>query len=348
MKQRYQIARWVGHQHWCRGRGRPVSLLCPPDGRSGEEFNVEFFGHRYHGLLDDFIDRHVYLFGGWELHILALMSQLTKAYRAVTTRPVTYVDVGANTGQHALFMSGHADNVICFEPFEPVRRRLEARVVSNRLHNISVVPLALSAQAGTSFYYSPEGRNQGTGSLVPAFCAGNRSAPIVVGTDVGDNYFQNHSNRAITVLKIDVEGGGRGVLEGLRETLLRCRPAVILELSEYTRTDIGSLARLYDLLYPAAVAFTIGHIPGRVGYRLQECDFEAPNDILIMPLELSTALPLSASFGSVPTSPRGTSDHHRTLLPKEPAPTQKPVASSRKMRVDQRSPMRTRGPADIS
>lgn len=310
MKRRYQIARWVGHQYWLRGRGRLVSLLCPRDGQTGEEFNVEFFGHGYHGLLDDFIDRHVYLFGGWELHILALMSQLARAFRAVTQRPVTYVDVGANTGQHALFMSRHSDSVICFEPFEPVRRRLEERVVSNHLHNISVVPIALSAQEGTSLYYSPGGRNQGTGSLVSAFSAGNRSAPIVVRTDVGDSYFRDHSDPGITVLKIDVEGGERGVLEGLRETLLRCRPAVILELSEYTRTDIGSLARLYNLLYPGAVAFTIGHAAGHVGYRLQECDFRAPSDILIVPSALSAAIPPSASFASVPTGPPDLADDH--------------------------------------
>jgi hypothetical protein len=148
---------------------------------------------------------------------------------------------------------------------------------------------------------------------VPDFSAGNALAPIVVRTDVGDNYFHDGSAPRITVLKIDVEGGERGVLEGLRETLLRCRPAVVLELSEHTRNDIGSLDRLYSLLYPGAVAFTVEYVAAHVGYKLHKCDFRAPSDILIVPSALSAAIPSTASFASVPANP-APSDHHGSLL----------------------------------
>lgn len=339
MKRRYQIARWLGHQHWLRGRGPLVSLLCPRDLRSEAEFNVEFFGHRYQGLLDDFIDRHVYLFGGWELHVLALMSQVARAFRTVGRKSVTYVDVGANTGQHALFMSRHVDTVICFEPFEPVRRRLEEKVALNRLGNVFVVPIALSGKEGTSSYYSPEGQNQGTGSLVQAFSAGNRTAPIDVRTNVGDSYFQDRSQPPISIVKIDVEGGERGVLEGLRETLLRSRPAVILELSEYTRADIGSLAKLRGLLYPGAAVLTIGQAKGRLGYRLQECDFKAPSDLLIVPSEFSAAIPIRESFCSVPAHALRLLDHHKAGRFRERSLDYTPDGSSRRIAADSQSPM---------
>jgi FkbM family methyltransferase len=259
-------------------------------------FDVDFFGHNYRGILDDFIDREVYIYGGYELNTLALMSQLAKAIRAKKTGPVTYVDVGANTGQHALFMSRHADSVICFEPFQSVRMRLEERVASNNIHNVSVLPVALSDQNGTSFYYAPDGNNQGTGTLVPELSVGSRSAPIEVRTDVGDNYFADCSGSGISILKIDVEGSELGVLEGLRKTLQRCRPAVILELSEFTRAKIGSLGRLCQLLYSDAVAFTIGKTPWRVDYTLRECDFKAPSNILIIPSEFSGLVSRCASF----------------------------------------------------
>ena len=300
MNAKYQIARWIGHQHWLRGRGQLVSWLCPSGESTGQEFNAEFFGCRYQGQLDDFIDRHVYLFGGWELHILALMSQLAKACRAVNSGPVTYVDVGANTGQHALFMSRHVNTAICFEPYEPVRRRLEQRIVSNHLRNVTVAPLALSSRRGDSSYYSPEGCNQGTGSLVASFSGTNRSQPITVPTEIGDSYFQDPSKPHINILKIDVEGGERGVLEGLRETLRRSRPAVIVELSEYTQNDLQTLDRLYTLLYADAMAFRIDHHAWRAGYRLRPCDFRAPSDILIVPRELAPFIPLAGGFAAAP------------------------------------------------
>jgi FkbM family methyltransferase len=303
VKRNYRLARWLGHQYWLRGRGHLASVLSPPDGHTGAEFTVPFFGHSYRGELDDFIDRHVYLFGGWELHILTLLRRLADASRALVRKPVTYVDVGANTGHHALFMSGHVDRVVCFEPFEGVRRRLEEKIASNRLDNVSVEPVALSARKGTSFYYPPVGRNRGTGSLFPDFSAANGTKPIVVRTDAGDHYFQDRSNPGIAILKIDVEGGERGVLEGLRNTLLRDRPAVILELSEYTRNDLGSLARLYRLLYPEAVAFTVERNAWRAGYKLHDCDFQPSSDILVVPSEFSAAVPPSASFSDVPAGP---------------------------------------------
>jgi FkbM family methyltransferase len=299
---KYRIARWLGHQYWLRGRGCLIASLVSPEERTGQRFDVDFFGHRYHGLLDDFIDRHVYLHGGWEVHVLALMSQLASAQRKMMRDPLTYVDVGANTGHHALFMSRHADSVICFEPFELVRSRLEEKIVSNHLENVSVVPVALSAKEGTSFYYPPEGNNQGTGSLIPEFSAlaGNRLEPAEIRTEMGDTYFSD-SDADIAVLKIDVEGGERGVLEGFQKTLHRCRPAVVLELSEHTKADFGSLAQLYRLVYTDALVLTVGHGAWRAGYTLQECDFIAPSDILIIPRELSALVPRSGSFAAVPT-----------------------------------------------
>ena len=298
MTPRYRIARWIGHQHWMRGRGRLASLLCPAGRVTGKEFDVEFFGNRYHGQLDDFIDRCVYLFGGWELHILALLSQLAATYRE-GGRPVTYVDVGANTGQHSLLMARRAAQVICFEPFEPARRHLHERISDNQLRNVTVVPVALGPRRAMSEYYPPEGRNQGTGSLMADFCPRNQTSPLEVPVEAGDSYFQSRDQQ-VDVMKIDVEGAERGVLEGLHETLRRYRPAVVLELSEYTQKDIGTIECLRDLLYPGAALFTIGHASRRAGYKLQECDFSAPSDILAIPNELQTRIPRTASFAAIP------------------------------------------------
>jgi FkbM family methyltransferase len=193
-------------------------------------------------------------------------------------------------------MSRHADAVVAFEPFEPVRRRLLERIASNGVQNVTVWPLALSANETVSFYFPPQSSNQGTGSLIEDMSSDNGSAPIEVKTDAGDKYFAEPTDPKISILKIDVEGSERDVLEGLRESLMRCRPAIVMELSEYTRARIGGIAELRSLLYPDAIVLNIEALAGRFIYRLRNCDFQAPSDILILPPELFFALPKSGTF----------------------------------------------------
>ena len=79
------------------------------------EYEVGFYGLRYRGRLDDFIDRNIFFFGGYarnELDFLATAAKVLGKFQS----GVTYFDVGANVGQHALFMSQHVESVFAFEP----------------------------------------------------------------------------------------------------------------------------------------------------------------------------------------------------------------------------------------
>ena len=61
---KHHAVRFLGHQHWiARGRNRVVRWLCDPETVEPVGFEVDFFGHRYPGSLDHFIDWNVFFYG---------------------------------------------------------------------------------------------------------------------------------------------------------------------------------------------------------------------------------------------------------------------------------------------
>src|SRR5688572_8430491 len=101
MPLRYRIARWIGHQHYVpRGRDRIIRLFAKPG--VPVPFSADFFGMTYKGSLDDYIDWSVYVYGAYSRNELDLLARLAGELRG--DRPLTFYDVGANVGQHTLFM----------------------------------------------------------------------------------------------------------------------------------------------------------------------------------------------------------------------------------------------------
>ena len=81
------------------------------------DFTVDFFGMKYQGNSENVIDSHILHFGAYEKDILYFMRDAM----LITGRTDSiFVDIGANTGQHSLFMSNYADVVHAFEPYQPV------------------------------------------------------------------------------------------------------------------------------------------------------------------------------------------------------------------------------------
>src|SRR5689334_8520643 len=88
-----------------------------------QTFECDFKGLRYRGRLDQRIDQHVYYFGAYspsELDFLARAAAVLTLHRS----DITFVDIGANVGQHTLFMSGRVSKVLAFEPGEEAADQL--------------------------------------------------------------------------------------------------------------------------------------------------------------------------------------------------------------------------------
>ena len=137
----------------------------------------------------------------------------------------TAVDVGANQGFFAYAFSGIAARVEAFEPNPDYAAFARAMLGSRaRVHAV-----ALSNRSGTAEFVVPVSE-QGMalhlgGSLNAATAEQGAAQRFQVEVRTLDSY----GLRDVRTIKVDVEGSEREVLEGGRETILRDRPALIVE-----------------------------------------------------------------------------------------------------------------------
>jgi len=151
----------------------------------------------------------------------------------------TAIDVGANDGVFAFALSSLVDQVEAFEPNPDyalfARRMLRSRA---RVHEV-----ALSNTTGRAEFVVPVSE-QGTvlhlgGSLRPTPGPTARALRFDVAVRTLDSYaFEN-----VRLVKIDVEGSEMDVLEGARQTIESCRPALIVELLTGTHANPVALTQ---------------------------------------------------------------------------------------------------------
>jgi FkbM family methyltransferase len=273
-----RLLRVFGHQEWIRYglRDRVLRYFCNPIDVASCPFEIDFFGFKYLGDLSSYIDWAVYFYGGYEKQELFLLRDLARA----KSDPV-FVDVGANVGQHSLFMSKFCSQVHAFEPYVPVRQQLETKIAANNVKNIVVHEVGLGEAHQELDFFAPTGRNLGTGSFVPTNVAGNRECSERLEVVNGDNYFDHLQLDKIDLIKIDVEGFEKSVLLGLTNTLRKHRPTVVLEFSDDTRNAFNDPDELTTLV-PKGYSINLVmsnrkflHFFNRAGYSRAKFDFQA-------------------------------------------------------------------------
>lgn len=68
----------------------------------------------------------------------------------------TFIDVGANIGNHALFFSQYFKEIIAFEPNPTALKLLDINVFLNQTKNIRIVPVGLSNNSGTLPFFETQ------------------------------------------------------------------------------------------------------------------------------------------------------------------------------------------------
>ena len=195
----------------------------------------------YSGTLKNHIDWDVYFYGAYEKPELLLIRDLLDQKK----NPVS-LDIGANTGHHALFLSQYSSVVHAFEPYAQVRDVFKRRIMENAISNITIHPYGLGDRAQELDYYAPDSYNTGTGSFVGT--RGNNRLLGKLEVKVADQYLPTLSLEKIDFIKIDVEGFELEVLKGLNATLKKYRPTVFMEFSSDTKKKLGTVENLYALL----------------------------------------------------------------------------------------------------
>jgi FkbM family methyltransferase len=260
------------------------------------EFVVDFYGLKYAGNSGNLIDRRILFFGAFEKDVLHFMRDAAAALKV--KRPV-FIDVGANTGQHALFMSKHVGQVYAVEPLPSILVRLRKNVKLNGLKNVTVLPVGFGAKAAELPFYQPPKRNLGSGSFVRRFQPGNKPFGKLKVVR-GDDALREAGAERVDLIKIDVEGYEKPVLQGLKRTLATHRPWVVMELTIDPRhAAVFKSADELRAAFPKDYRFFVMRrtlrrsVSGRYTLRPYDFDFKklGQHELVVLPKDKLAALP---------------------------------------------------------
>lgn len=167
------------------------------------------------------------------------------------------LDVGANIGCTSLLFSQVARQVFSFEPSPTTFRLLQKNLAQAQVHNVVAANFGLGNSEGAfELTFAPDNRSGGFVSNLTTASSGHQVESIRI--VAGDAYLRAANIAQIDFIKIDVEGFERNVIEGLTDTLARCKPVVVLELNHwclnaFQRTSVPDffdfLRGVFPLLY---------------------------------------------------------------------------------------------------
>ena len=221
-----------------RGWERVASIMSPP-GEAGD-FVVRNATGVFAGDMTSFIERQLYLFGGYEDEMLDLF----RSFMATTERR-TILDVGANIGTHAIAFARDFNLVHAFEPNPSMWPRFQRNVALNGLANARLHQTGLGDERADLPFYLTANANLGLGTVCAIEQYDTPLAPAgVAHIEKGDEFVASHGLSSIDAIKIDVQGFEPEVLAGLRETLRQHRPVVWMELGAATANKLASVEAL--------------------------------------------------------------------------------------------------------
>ena len=190
----------------------------------------------------DHFDHALYLYGIGEF-------ASATAFTSLIRRGMTVVDVGAHIGQYSLMGAkrvGPSGRVIAVEPQEPLRWRLELNLRLNQVSNVRVLGCALYNFDGEVWLHPPAKALHNSG-LAYVSTTPSTTAAVVRCTTL-DSIAQDLMPFGLDVLKVDVEGAERAVLEGGASLLERSRPFILFEVNQLRLEQGRWSAPAIDLL----------------------------------------------------------------------------------------------------
>lgn len=231
--------------------------LCKFETAPDAPFSANFFGLQYQGNLNNSIEFNIYYHDAFEKPLLFFLRDTLSALNnhSNPAPPAVFADIGANIGQHSLFMSRFATQVHAFEPYAPVRERLHFHIGLNGIENIRVHAVGLGEHDEKLPFFAPTGRNQGIGSFDASTVSKGNHAAGELQLVHGDRYFADEGIASPALIKVDVEGFEKNVLKGLRQTLASARPVLITEITYGKALSFASVEELKATLPPDYLLF---------------------------------------------------------------------------------------------
>jgi FkbM family methyltransferase len=171
--------------------------------------------------LSEAAQREIYYFGTYERKESALV-------RRILRPDDIFWDVGANLGYYTLLGGacvGKTGRVVAFEPFPPAWERLQRNLSLNAFPQVRLVNAAVSSVVGTAPLFFASDVPDGVASLA---APEGHVSQISCRTLTLDRFADEDRERPPTLMKVDVEGAEKAVLEGATGILSGSRPPMLL------------------------------------------------------------------------------------------------------------------------
>ena len=181
------------------------------------------------------VDRDVRLWvpSAWESQMAPVHEKAALALAAGSLRPNAVIyDIGANLGLYSLLLSriaGPGAHVYCFEANPVCLYFLQANLALNRVPSFEILPVAILGSAvSTPFRINYRNLLVGIAGNVPYM--GKPGHVIDVAAEPLDDLIARHHLRPPDFIKMDIEGAEADAILGMRDTIARHRPTVLVEL----------------------------------------------------------------------------------------------------------------------
>lgn len=172
----------------------------------------------------------------------------------------TYVDIGTNKGEYVNFLKNKSKKIYCFEP---IKKSYQILKKIFRIKKIYIYNFALSNQNKFSKINIPIYRNHlkqivsyaYNQSSIDNYFKDSISENIKIRK--GDNFLKYQKN--IELIKIDVEGHELRVLKGIKKTILKNKPILLIEIEKrHCSKFINTFNFLKDLDYEIYYVHKLG------------------------------------------------------------------------------------------
>jgi FkbM family methyltransferase len=166
---------------------------------------------------------------------------------------MTVVDVGANIGfltRHFSRLVGPSGKVFAFEPDPLNFRFLEFNTLACK--NVERAQIAVSDNAKPALLHLNV--TSGAGNSLVSQTHSVESVPVSCVSL--DDFFENHGNPQVDLIKIDVEGAEVKVLQGMKQTISRL--PVLQIIVEHCPKNLQNAGIKSDAVYAALKALDLG------------------------------------------------------------------------------------------
>ncbi len=209
-------------------KNRNFASLTFEEGLTAGEFKDIKYVIKIHPK--NLIESFVYLKGGWETHLIDLISSY------LNERESTFIDIGANIGATSIPLAKYhpQTDFQLFEPHPLLFKNLCDNISFNKLSNVTAHNFAItnSSEKSLPFYAQKNSDNLGLSSFKKNYDIDEHDVIDVKCLSI-DDAFEKH-NVPIRVIKIDTQGSELQVLLSAKNTIKRYKPVIFFEFeSEY-------------------------------------------------------------------------------------------------------------------